>query len=232
MYISAVRRLLNVRKSTPKLTCLLEAGVPSLEALVKQKQAKFFRQMYTEREDLHDTDPLMYTLDYMKNNCPAIYNPIDDVMQHLDYLEKDRGNLCQQLQDMPLEKTKLRLYLTMNPDLSVHPLYKVTESKAIVEDNLRMAFTRVRLCSHRLRSETGRWSRVPSDQRYCPHCDNAMIQDEEHLLQCPATQPIREKYGVDSSLHVMMTNPSKTDLICLKQCLKLLESINDPNSDD
>ena len=94
MYMSAVRRLLNVRKSTPKLTCLLEAGVPSLEALVKQKQSKFLRQMYEERENLHDTDPLMYTLDYIKNNCPALYSSIDDVMQRLDYLKNDRGNLC------------------------------------------------------------------------------------------------------------------------------------------
>merc|ERR1712055_880040 len=39
MYMSAVRRLLDVRKSTPGLTCLLEAGVPSLEARVKQKQS-------------------------------------------------------------------------------------------------------------------------------------------------------------------------------------------------
>ena len=94
-----------------------------------------------------------------------------------------------------------------------------------------MTFTRVRLCSHRLRSETGRWNRVPADQRFCPHCNSASIQNEEHLFQCPATLPIREKYGVNSDLQSMMTEPSKTDLVCLKQCLKLLESTNEPESD-
>ena len=133
---------------------------------------------------------------------------------------------------MPPEKTKLRLYLTMNPELDVHPLYKTTsDNDSIIEDNLRMAFTRVRLCSHRLRSETGRWNRVPSDQRFCPHCGGTSIQNEEHLFQCPATLSIHEKYGVQSDLLSAMTDPSKTDLICLKQCLKLLESINEPESD-
>ena len=232
MYMSAVRRLLNVRKSTPKITCLLEAGIPSLEALVKQKQSKFLRRMFREREDLHTSDPLMFTLDFMQNNCPEIYRCVEDVMQHEEYLKNDRDTLCQQLLRTPPDKTKLRLYLSMNPDLTVHPLYKVTNSNQIIEDNLRMAFTRVRLCSHRLRSETGRWNRVPSDQRFCPHCDGATIQSEEHLFQCPATLHIRETYGVQSDLQSVMTDPSKTDLICLKQSLKLLESVNEPESNE
>ena len=230
MYMSALRRLLEVRKSTPKLTCLLEAGVPSLQALVKEKQSRFFKRMFKEREDLIESDPLMFTIDFMKNNCAPISDSIQDVIREDSYIAADREDLCEQLRQMPPEKTKLRLYLTMNSDLLVHPLYKVTES--IMEDNLRIAFTRLRLCSHRLRSETGRWNRVPADQRFCSHCDNAAIQNEEHLLQCPATLPIREKYGVERDLSSLLTDPSKADLICLKQCLKLLESSNDPDSDE
>ena len=229
MYMSAVRLSLDVRKSTPGLTCLLEAGVPSLEARVKQKQSKFLRRMFYQREDLHTSDPLMFTLSYMRDNCPEIYHPIEDVMRRDDYLKNDRDFLCQQLQETPPEKTKMRLYLMMNPDLSVHPLYKVANTNAIVEDNLRMAFTRVRLCPHRLRSETGRWNRVPSDQRFCPHCDGATLQNEEHIFQCPATLPIREEYGVHSDLQSVLHEPSKTELICLKRCLKLLESVNEPD---
>ena len=119
----------------------------------------------------------------------------------------------------------------MNPEISVHPLYKFTAGKPVIEDNLRITFTRIRLCSHRLRSETGRWNRVPSDQRFCPHCDGSVIQNEEHILLCPATQHTRTKYGVVSEDLSVLTDPSKTELICLKQCLKILESINDQNSE-
>ena len=185
--------------------------------------------MFFEREDLHTSDPLMHTLDYMRNNSPEIYRPIEEVMLRDDYLKNDRDSLCQQLRQTPEDKTKIRLYLTMNPDLSVHPLYTVTSTNSIVEDNLRMAFSRVCLCSHRLRSETGRWYHVPSDQRFCPHCDGATIQNEEHIFQCPATLPIREEYGVHSDLQSILHEPSKAELVCLKRCLKLLESINKPD---
>ena len=228
MYMTAVRRLLDVRRSTSKLTCLVEAGLPSLEALIKDRQSKFLRKMLVYRDGMSETDPLMYTLAYIKDNCETTYSYIHDVMQRDDYIEADRVELCRQLRETPPEKTKLRLYSKFNPDLEVHPLYKVTDSRSCVEDNLRIAFTRIRLCSHSLRSETGRWNRVPADQRFCPHCQDQSIQNEEHLLECPATLRIRTLYNVGTDIQSTLTEPSKTDLICMKQCLKLLESINEP----
>ena len=112
----------------------------------------------------------------------------------------------------------------------MHPLYLGDDNLAI-EDNLRIAFSRIRLCSHRLRSETGRWYGVPPDQRLCPHCDGATIQDKQHILQCPSTQDVRDKYGVTSDISILK-NPSKTDLICLKQCVKILESSNVQNHEN
>ena len=231
MYMTAVRRLLDVRRSTSKLTCLVEAGLPSLEALIKDKQCKFLRKMLVDRDGMSE-DPLMYTLAYIKDNCETTYQYIHDVMQRDDYIDADRVELCRQLRETPPEKTKLRLYSKFNPDLEVHPLYKGTDSKSCVEDNLRITFTRIRLCSHSLRSETGRWNRVPADQRFCPHCHDQSIQNEEHLLECPATLPIRTMYNVGSDIQSTLTEPSKTDLICMKQCLKLLESINEPVLND
>ena len=229
LYMSAVRRLLDVRKNVPKLTCLLESGIPSLEALVRHKQSKFFRKMFVQRVDMEQTDPLMFTLDFMSNNNRAIYSHIENLLEPTDHLTRDREELCSQLREVPPERTKLRLYLSMNPQLVVHPLYQTKKSDDIIEDNLRITFTRVRLCSHRLRSETGRWFGTPADQRLCHHCTNT-IQDEQHILQCPSTQNIRTDYNVSTNdLNVLLTDPSRTDLICLKQCVKFLESKN--NSD-
>ena len=228
MYTTAVRCLLDVKKSTPVLTCLLEAGIPSLQAVVKEKQSKFLKRIVKEREGMLD-DPLMFTLNFMKENNPAIYAEVDDRMVNCDFTKKDHENLTRTLREMPAERTKFHLYMQMNPDLSVHNLYR---KKDHIEDNLRMAFTRVRLSSHRLRCETGRWSRVPSDQRVCPHCDGEAVQDEEHLFLCPATLPIREKYDVTLDLQSFMLEPSKNDLICLKQCLKLLESVKESQPDE
>ena len=135
----------------------------------------------------------------------------------------------------PLENRLRRRTQNDNPTPCVsvcvyqlHPLYQVTDSQSCVEDNLRITFTRIRLCSHKLRSETGRWNRVPSEQRFCPHCEEQSIQDEEHLLQCPATLSIRTEYAVGADIQSLLVEPSKTDLICLKKCLKLLESTYEP----
>ena len=226
MYMAAVRHLLDVRRSTPTMTCLVEAGIPSIQALVKYKQSKFLHCMFEQRRDLQDSDPLMFTLNFMEHNNRALYSHIDELME-LDlkvYLMNEHDELCRKLSESPEEKTKLRLYLLMNPELTVHPLYKVSDSERALEDNLRIAFTRIRLCSHKLRSETGRWNGTPPDQRFCPHCSDT-IQNEEHILQCPATLDIRNRFNLTTTdIHTILENPSKTDLTCLKQCLKLLQS--------
>ena len=56
--------------------------------------------------------------------------------------------------------TRRSVYLTINPDLTVHKAYK----QSLLEHE-RIAFTRLRLGSHRLRIETGRWSRLPREER-------------------------------------------------------------------
>ena len=224
MYMSAVRRLLNVRRSTPTITCLVEAGIPSLQALVKHKQSKFLQRMFEQRVDMQDTDPLMHTLNFMSQNNRVLYSHINELLQGNDFLANDHVELCRQLRGAPPEKTKHRLYLSMNPDLSVNPIYKVNSSEHAFEDSLRMVFTRIRVCSHKLRSETGRWDGTPPNQRICPHCVHS-VQDEEHILKCPATHSIRTQYNVTTTnIHDLLENPSKTDLLCLKQCLKLLQS--------
>ena len=63
-----------------------------------------------------------------------------------------------------------------------------------VPEYLRVPFTRLRLSSHRLRIETGRWSRIPRENRLCA-C--GVIQDEAHVIQvCPNVGHIRQRYDV------------------------------------
>ena len=61
-----------------------------------------------------------------------------------------------------------------------------------VPEYVRTAFTRIRLGSHRLRIETGRWARLPADERLCM-C--GAVQTELHvLLFCPETEPLRDSF--------------------------------------
>ena len=48
--------------------------------------------------------------------------------------------------------------------------------------------------SHRLKIETGRWSRTPREERLCQCGD---IQDEHHvLLACPCSQHVRDEMDI------------------------------------
>ena len=52
--------------------------------------------------------------------------------------------------------------------------------------------TRLRLSSHRLAIETGRWSRIPRDNR---QCSCGAIQTEKHVICfCPLSQSIRSQF--------------------------------------
>lgn len=54
----------------------------------------------------------------------------------------------------------------------------------------------LRTGSHWLAVETGRWQRLEREQRVCPHCDVAAIEDEAHMLfDCPFYAGLRLQYA-------------------------------------
>ena len=58
------------------------------------------------------------------------------------------------------------------------------------------AFSRLRVSSHRLEVESGRWVkpvRIPFDERKCVNC--SVLEDEYHfILECPLYSDLRKKY--------------------------------------
>lgn len=96
------------------------------------------------------------------------------------------------VREKALGTTKLTTYVTeMNPDLRVHPVYA---TKKFIPDYKREVLARLRLMSHNLRIEVGRWSRTPAEQRVC-QCDGARIQTERHvLIYCSLTERLRDDY--------------------------------------
>ena len=78
-------------------------------------------------------------------------------------------------------------YSIMN-QMSLCPIYC---NRSFVPEFPRLAVTRLRLSSHYLRIETGRWSRLPQENRLCK-C--GQCQTEEHvLLNCKLTESLRSK---------------------------------------
>ena len=188
MYISAIKCLLSVRKTAPNEPCLVEAGFPPLVATVKQRQQRFFTKMFTERAEMHD-DPLMFLLKQIEFYDSRLYSYISNLSNQGDFITDQARKMYDKISSST--QTKLVLYNTLKPFALVHPVY--TCKSDFVPEFQRIAFTRMRLSSHNLKIETGRWSRLLREQRLCK-C--GLVQDERHVLtECDLTKTIRDDLG-------------------------------------
>ena len=219
MYMKAIKMLLGVRQSTPNELCLIESGYPSLEAAIRQRQRRFFDRMRKERSDLAD-DPLMFALRLTERDNKVLWRYVSSVMNgEGDPIVVDLDRRKEGI--MSSEQTKTVTYRQINPTLSVHPMYS---SEEVLEDDFRTAFTRLRLSSHRLRIETGRWTRTPREERLC-QCGEA-IQTEQHVIcDCTLVAHIRESYNcnITNFVEFMTTEKSKQQLAMVLRILGFYE---------
>ena len=88
--------------------------------------------------------------------------------------------------------SKRQAYVLMNPSLSVHNVYTNMDLSLRVPEHQRLAFSRMRVISHNLRIETGRWARITRENRLC-RC--GLMQTEQHIIgNCNLLSNIRECY--------------------------------------
>ena len=104
-------------------------------------------------------------------------------------------------------RSKFSTYLMLNPSLEVHQMY----SDCDVVEYQRVAVTRLRLSSHNLAIERGRWSRLPREARLC---ECGQVQDECHvLLHCPQNQATRQQLADGLSLENVMKHENCVHII-------------------
>ena len=97
-----------------------------------------------------------------------------------------------------LYKTGIADWLSQD-ELFFYKLFSKFEHQLYLETinvtKLRITLSKLRLSSHRLEIEVGRWARpnrTPLDQRKCRVCDK--VEDEFHfLLECGLYSQIRKK---------------------------------------
>ena len=109
----------------------------------------------------------------------------------------------------------------MNPGLTSHSVYS---PDSLLEDDLRILFTRLRVGSHRLRVETGRWARTPHEERLC-QCGEA-VQTEKHVVaECNLVGDIRQRYGQEQlCFHTFVTREKSIhELNFLREVLDFYE---------
>ena len=190
MYISAIKALLGVRRTTANDLCLIELGLPSISGFVKDAQFKYFKKTLASRRGMID-DPFMFVFRlcddantpcarYLRNITESGGNFVENDLRYLK--EKTRGSM----------RSKFVTYLELNPELSVHNMYL-----SHVNELDRIKASRLRLSSHNLAIETCRWARLDREERLCS-C--GLIQTETHVIcACPFTEHLRNHFNLDYS---------------------------------
>ena len=115
--------------------------------------------------------------------------------------------------------TRRKAYYALNPTLMPHAVYT-----SLVPEHHRIAFTRLRLSSHNLPYEMGRWARIPPENRMCP-CGS--IQTDTHvILECEILRDQRFESQIRNCLNLadFFDNLDIPD-IC-KFCKNVLDTFN------
>ena len=205
--------MLRVRLTTCNDLCYIESGYAPLKAIVKNKQRKFFVNMHHDRVTMQD-DPLGFVIKLVLNSRYNTKRYLHDLINN--------SNVDDFQHEIELLKTNLRLSESsrrvvycrdINANLSVHNLYL---TKSNIFEVHRVAFTRLRVSSHSLAVETGRWNRrgrgrLPMEERLCS-C--GAVQSEEHVMSfCPLSQHIRDEYSF-TGINDLMSGNITDEVVC------------------
>ena len=160
-----------------------------LPAVVKQRQYNFLYKAMNGGHLEHE-DPLTFAVSLTRLYNPKLARCIDNILVTPDHIGATKNVMYQRLNMS--NRSKCIVYRNINPSYSVHSVY-CSKNSLLIPGVYRISFSRLRLSSHRLRIETGRWSRIPRDRRLCP-C--GQIPDEEHMsAHCQITQHLRDAHG-------------------------------------
>ena len=187
VYSFCIKQLLGIRQTTCTDVAFIEAGVPGAVAEIRHRQQKFLKKLRARPE---------YGTSYLSNVITLAVearSPSGILLSQLlesnttDFVREGIDSIKARIEAS--SSSKRRTYLTINPALAVHCVYTSSPSPP---EAYRVCFTRLRTSSHSLRIETGRWARIPVDERLCPCGD---VQTEEHVfLTCPLLATARPSH--------------------------------------
>ena len=209
-YNQLVRCLLGVRKNTSIDLCLLESGIPPIHHVVAKRRCKFIK-CKLETNDPDEPFTLAFRL-LAENNIP-VYQIIMGFLQFNTDINPF-FKLTNIINEKAQNGTKFNNYINqLNRSMSLHPVYTTS---LFIPDYQRESFSRIRLMSHNLKIETGRWSRIPRERRVC-QCDNSHLQTEAHvLIDCTLTNHIRIQYPTLNFTNIenLLSEVAPANLLC------------------
>ena len=210
--LGCLKVMLGVRSQTCSDLIYIETGITPITTEISKMR---------RREDFTET-PLGRALHMAADVKSPMGLYYRNLLRDCDHQSDPAGLESSRIKHRVLNSTATRMvtYSELNEHLDVHPIYTNTNT---INEICRISFSRMRLSSHYLKVETGRWSRIPREHRKCSCSDS--IQSEEHvLIHCPETADLRAQYPLDyTNIRVFM---SCTDNVALTDyCHRVLHKM-------
>ena len=196
------KRVLGVKLSNPNAAVAGELGQYPLIVFRKIQMLKYWTKIVSGPRDRYRNVMYQNLKNNVDSNAYAQYKNwaleirrilIEIGMEglwHSEHLETSAEQFIAKARCILVDLyiTVWRLDMAEKEKLQTHNLYKVTFQHELYLSNiksvkLRVAMTRLRLSSHNLAIETGRYHpRTVRHHRYCRQCDRLDIEDEYHFM--------------------------------------------------
>ena len=230
LQLGYLRQLLGVRPSTPNAVVLVETGEQPLWQRWLRRAAKLWNRVLEQPQDsllqqalnascnLADgsqTAARQSWAEQLAAGMAAVGMPLD--------LEQPASIDLKQLAACMRERQVAQLLAAAGREGASRLQHYVTgvcgggvDSESVAqqqpylrevrERHRREALAQLRTGSHWGAEETGRWQRVPREQRTCQHCDSGAVEDVPHIVfHCPLYSAVRERF---SELFACVPDPS------------------------
>ena len=185
LHRKACKIALGVRENTPNNIVYIETGQKPLTAAIKARQFNFWLGIQKDMSNHPDSPITILIKSAIDANIPYVMYYCNLVTEYTSSgdihhkLTNEFKNMTHDLFHTNLVNDtggKLGTYLRINPTLctplsSTEPIYYETD---------RVMISRHRTGSHNLKIETGRWARIPRDDRHCK-C-GPIVQTIDHVV--------------------------------------------------
>lgn len=219
------KHILGVKPQTSNSAVLGELGRYPLSVRCKERALKYWTKI------MRNTDNIIHML-YLEqlqnihvnrntNWAVSLHKLLDDLgftnvhtafNGNVNYLPMFKQRLCDQYIQV------WNTLVTSQPKLDSYVLYKKDFKyekylDIVSNDYMRKEMSRLRLSSHSLLIETGRYNNVVRNLRLCKCCNLNVVESEFHfMLCCPLYRNLRQKYCINVSF------PTKQKFNMLMSC--------------
>ena len=200
-YLSFLKSILGVKKSTPNCFVYGELGVLPLIIerkmrifkywlkILKSENNSYIKKIYLDMIISDEANPVQSSwVNQLKHSLFELGFGYVWINQHVHCETSFLSQIKQRMSDAYFQQWNAEKLATTSSKLFKHikNSFKFENYLLITNKSLRTALTKIRLSSHSFMIERGRWARqkIEVKDRKCTLCD--VVEDEYHcLIECP-----------------------------------------------